>query len=133
MMKKLLARRLVIICVMTLGSAVMAPGCSGAAGDVCEAMCDCLLCNDREEDACLIETGKWFEFADVYGCEQEADRLSECLTSRADCVRGAFDQSDCAEDQADFNKCLDDGSRAFPGGGLGQPQPQPQPGAPNQG
>ena len=88
----------------------MGSGC-GRAQEVCDVVCDCVLCNDRTEDDCIIELDRMIERAEAYDCVQEADDYFDCAINKGDCDDNVFDANDCIEDElADVLDCIEDNS-----------------------
>lgn len=98
-------------------------GCGGTAGSICDAICDCQLCNDRQEDECIIEADRALELADAYDCSEEADAAADCTIENNDCDDNVFQvDSKCADDFEDLYDCINDNSD-LDGQGQGQPEP----------
>ncbi len=99
-------------------------GCGGTAGSICEAVCDCQLCNDREEDECIIDADRSLDIADAYGCSEEADALADCVIENNDCDDNVFQvDPKCSDDLEDLYDCINDNSDLD--NGQGPPNPDP--------
>lgn len=85
-------------------------GC-GTSGTLCDAICDCQLCNDREEDDCIIEADRALDIADAYDCNDEADAAANCTIDNNDCDDNVFQVSTkCSDDFEDLYDCINDNS-----------------------
>jgi len=101
-----------LLMVALFGSPVaLLGGCDGQAGQLCDVICECELCNDRQEDECVISLQAQFDIAEAYGCAEQADAYVECMLDNNDCDDTSFSVSNkCGDDAEDYGKCINDNS-----------------------
>ena len=56
--------------------------CTGRAGEICDLVCSCTECNDRDEDLCVINENAELDRAAAYGCTEEYDTYLDCVLRR---------------------------------------------------
>jgi hypothetical protein len=94
-----------------LSAPVLVPACSGTSGTVCDAICECELCNDRQEDECVIDVQRQIDVAEAYGCDAEATSYTDCVIDNNDCDENNFEVSQkCQDDAQDLFTCINDAS-----------------------
>jgi hypothetical protein len=127
-MKRLASHLLVVTgAVLVLGSALAPQGCAGKAGEVCDAFCECVLCNDREEDECRIDANQNLDRAAAHECDVEAEALADCVVADGECDDGSFSAPDCGDEFEELNDCIADSSDLDSGSVQG---PGPSPSSP---
>jgi hypothetical protein len=90
----------------------VAVGCGSASADLCDAVCECQNCSDKNYDECIVGSDAILDAADVYGCTPEAEDLFDCQIRKYRCMDGNFTvpAADCASAQKDFDSCIKSGS-----------------------
>jgi hypothetical protein len=97
-----------LLSIALLPAAFAIGGCSGNAVLICDEVCDCEDCSDREYDDCVNDYEAQIDTADVYGCIDDADAYWECAIEHYDCIdRHWTPGGQCASDGDDLNHCLD--------------------------
>lgn len=102
--------KLSLLFCLTLASLVA--GCSSMADEYCTELCDCVNCNDREFDECVIEYEAAQDIASAYDCDPEFDDAHACVVERNDCIggQGFLPESSCYDEFEDLDNCEDRGS-----------------------
>jgi hypothetical protein len=88
-------------------------GCQSDAAELCDLACECVPCNDREEDECVITQEADAERAANYECEPEYESWVECALQNNSCDEGDNEfeiDEDCNDDRADYEECVRDNS-----------------------
>lgn len=90
-----------------------ATGCTGLAGELTSAVCDCEHCDDWREDELYATLATSKDVASDYGCDIEWEDLMSCQLERGECddTDAAFEIEDRCEDEVDeLNDCESDAS-----------------------
>jgi hypothetical protein len=89
-------------------AAVLAPGCAGNPGELCDLRCECTHCNDLAEEFCLIDEQADQDRADAYDCADEYDTWIECAIDHNDCNdennNFTIDES-CSDERQELVEC----------------------------
>lgn len=91
---------------------LLAGGCGPSADERCDALCGCVDCSELDYDACLVDTEAAIDTADAYGCDDAYAAWQDCELTKSRCRDDRFflDGTDCAEERADLEECLANGS-----------------------
>jgi hypothetical protein len=82
-------------------------GCGAPGEEVCDAICDCTDCSERERDVCLAEQSAQADIASVYDCDAELEDYQSCVVSKADCPGGMFNADECNPELQEYQTCTD--------------------------
>jgi hypothetical protein len=82
-------------------------GCGEPGEEVCDAVCDCIDCSERERDRCLAEQSAEADIASVYDCDAELEDYQSCVVSKADCPGGMFNANECTPELDEYQTCKD--------------------------
>ncbi len=108
--------RVARVTLTTLASALalLLTTCAGPAGDICDVVCACIDCNDRERDLCLVNENQELDRAAAYDCADEYALYLDCITTEAMCTTGVFEHSaECTPLYEDYYTCIEDASDRF--------------------
>lgn len=83
------------------------PGCGDSIEDLCDDVCDCTGCSDREYDECIDTYEDLERDAEREGCEDAFDELLSCSSDEFECHGGDVDIDGCNGELADYDHCLD--------------------------
>jgi hypothetical protein len=117
-----------VVVVVGSGLGVLAAGsCVGPGSALCDAECECQICNDREREECEITYDTYAEASSAYGCDEDFDAWRTCALEEAQCDDYTWKhQEKCGDELKDWYKCLDDSSDLNPIPGIGTVQPTPE-------
>jgi uncharacterized membrane protein YgcG len=91
--------------------AIAVAACGGRGAEMCELICDCENCNDRDREECEIEVNEAIDIADAYGCTDRADEFYDCALDNNDCDEDHFQiESKCQDEYEDLAECISDAS-----------------------
>jgi hypothetical protein len=68
-----------------IGGAMWLAGCGTSPEDLCDSICDCRGCSDREFDDCVRSYEAGAELAERYGCEDDYDDYLDCVDDSLEC------------------------------------------------
>jgi hypothetical protein len=103
--------RTILILLACLLLAPVTAGCHRSA-DICDLICQCEDCTDREYDECIIDYDATEDISATYGCLDDYDRAYDCVMTKSNnCLNDNFAPDlDCADDINDVSECINDGS-----------------------
>jgi len=89
----------------------MTTGCH-RSGEICDIICQCESCSDRDYDECIISYDALEDVAATYGCLDDYDRAYDCVMDQGNnCIADNFiPDADCGNEIADIGECIDDNS-----------------------
>jgi len=97
-----------------LACLIVAPMTAGChrSGEICDIICECENCSDRDYDECTIKYDAAEDIASTYGCLDQYDRAYDCVANKSNnCIADNFGPDiDCLDDITDVNKCIDSNS-----------------------
>ena len=82
------------------------PEKSSLAQRACEAQCDCLQCNDAQQDKCEDDLDVLTEQAHDKDCQSQLADYLDCIGDDAECQGAQFDTEACGALAASFNACM---------------------------
>jgi hypothetical protein len=91
-----------------LGLASQISGCGTSSAAVCDLVCDCTGCSNREYDDCVDDLDDLERDAEDDGCTAEYDDLMDCLGDELDCDDDRVDIGRCDGELEDLAECLDE-------------------------
>jgi hypothetical protein len=74
-----------------IGGALCLVGCGTSPEDVCDSLCDCQGCSDRQYDDCVEAYERAQDQAERYGCGDEYEDYLDCLDDTLECRYGRVD------------------------------------------
>lgn len=78
---------------------------------MCDAVCDCEDCSDREYDDCLAQADYELDRAAAYDCSEYVELLFDCGVDHNHCDNDHFHLDDtCESEHHNLNECIDDHS-----------------------
>lgn len=91
-----------------LGAAAIVLTACGRAGEYCEEMCDCELCNDRKMDECIIQIDTTLDVTGAYDCDDDYDKYLQCRIDRAVCDNHNWrvENNACDTEQTRYVECV---------------------------
>jgi hypothetical protein len=105
-MKTIAAARLALLCAAAAGALpVGAAGCGDRSDAVCDAVCDCQECTNREYGDCLDDAGDTLRAADNKACGGKADAYLACVESNLQCSARRIDVSGCDGEYEELVAC----------------------------
>lgn len=91
-----------------LGLVSQVSGCGTSSEAVCDQVCDCTGCSNREYDDCVDDLDDLERDAEDDGCTAEHDDLMDCLGDELDCDDDRVDIGRCDGELEDLAECLDE-------------------------
>lgn len=105
-MKTFTVPGLALLCAtMAAAFVVNAAGCSDRSASVCDALCDCQECTNRQYEDCLDDTGDSLRKADNKACTGPTDAYLSCVESNLQCAERKIDISSCDTEFQDVLSC----------------------------
>jgi hypothetical protein len=80
-------------------------GCGTSGADVCEAVCDCEGCSEKQLDECIDEIEEIEEKAEELGCEDQLDDWLSCVDDELECRGDDADVDGCDEEEDALTRC----------------------------
>jgi hypothetical protein len=84
----------------------LAPDEASLAQEACEAQCDCLKCNDAQQDKCEEDMELLVDEAEGKNCDDELDEYMDCIGDDAECQGAQLDTAMCGGLAAGFSACM---------------------------
>jgi hypothetical protein len=89
-----------------LGLSLGAGGCGTSASDICDLLCACQGCSEKERDQCLADGESAIADADNQGCSSEYSDYLACVEREAECRNGQeFRWDGCDVEKGALAKC----------------------------
>lgn len=85
---------------------VALPGCGTSVADLCDDICECTGCSDREYDECVDEGEDIERDVEDEGCEDEFDEYLACASDEFECHGDDYDLDGCGNENEDLGQCL---------------------------
>lgn len=91
----------------TFGALCFLVGCGYSASDICDDVCDCNGCSDREYEDCLDDADREEARIDRAGCSDQLDDYLACASDTGYCRRDDHWEIDCGPESKRLSNCME--------------------------
>lgn len=97
-----------ILFLATGAAALGAAGCqTTSAGGVCDKVCECSGCSEKERTDCVDTLEDAQKAADDEGCSEQYNKYFSCTDSELACTDGEIDADGCEAEIKALSTCMD--------------------------